>query len=98
MRPGLCISCWPVLLYMPPICDSKDTTLTCACRRVTTVRLHRAQDQAQLALSTVVDGIAKRLAAAVRNIGKLSDVDLEAAADAAEQDDTGDNQVRGCST
>jgi len=58
--------------------------------------LYRPQDQAQLALSTVVDGIAKRLAAAVKNIGKLSDADLEAAADAAEQDDTGDNQVRAC--
>ena len=44
----------------------------------------------------MVDGIAKRLAAAVRNIGKLPDADLEAAADAAEQDDTGDNQVGGC--
>ena len=44
----------------------------------------------------MVDGVAKRLAAAVKNISKLSDADLEAAADAAEQDDSGDNQVGGC--
>ena len=58
-------------------------------------RAWHAQDQAQLVLSAAVDGISKRLAAAVKSISKLSDADLEAAADAAEQDENGDYQVGG---